>query len=222
MRHDHKNEAYILGEMQWAFSQLNVKFTDKLFSKFFSKHCDRAYHNYNHIAHLLKKYDECIDKKYCIKNPCITMAALYHDIVPDPLQSASYFLKTFNNKIVPHDGGIIWHIIVSTMSVHSVKSDDEKLFHDLDWSILAESKANFIEYEKQIQQEYGSCTWAEYKEERISFLHDAITVQRGGVYFTPWAQSNKWQQKALTNFKKVLKPMLAKGPCHEANFKPSP
>ena len=176
----------LLAHTSDIFSQ-NVK--QLLFQKYQEPH--RAYHNLSHIYNLLQLADQYFPNG----NRVFELAIWYHDIIYQPqqrdneLQSANLFLKHFKSDKSPlfflNEENILWikETILSTYG-HQPRQDDfnQKLFLDIDLSILAADEITYLQYAKAIREEYNVYSDELYKAGRKQVLEHFL--QRPFIFFT--------------------------------------
>jgi len=114
----------------------------------------------------------------------LILSTIFHDIVYDPksvvneIMSVEYMRNHITEKTDEKIIDDVEDMIFATMS-HDLTDNrfDENtlLFLEYDLKILTKSFFDLLEWEKQIQKEYGFIKWETYKKERIKILNKLNT-----------------------------------------------
>lgn len=165
---------------------------------------NRMYHNLHHIQSLLtlsKQY------RHLLQSPkTVDFAIWYHDAVYDASQSdneelSAKLAKDHLTKLCLDEEMVsdCCKYIMATKNHQlnqEVDSFDVQFFLDIDLSILATDRTTYLEYTKQIRQEYHMYPEALYHEGRKKVLAHFLGMRR--IYKTGRLQ-NLWEQQAREN-----------------------
>lgn len=166
------------------FTRKELDFLNELVKNYSSK--ERYYHNLSHVETLLKltnKYKHLLSSLKTIQ-----FAIWYHDAIYDASKndneerSAELARKRLTkmgvNEAIVKD---CCNLILSTKShklTHEEKSFDAKFFLDIDLSILATPKSEYLNYSKQIRQEYKMYSDELYLQGRKKVLSNFLNTER--------------------------------------------
>jgi predicted metal-dependent HD superfamily phosphohydrolase len=138
----------------------------------------RHYHNLNHISTLLESAEECRNK---IADPdSLLFAIWFHDIVykataSDNEEKSALSAQKFLSDLKVPQGKInkVCQMILATknhMDLPNNIDSDTEFFLDFDLKILGAERTAYIEYTKQIRQEYRLIPAFLYKPGRKKVL----------------------------------------------------
>jgi predicted metal-dependent HD superfamily phosphohydrolase len=92
--------------------------------------------------------------------------------------------------------------LILTTKYHVASSDpDAGLLLDVDLSILGQPEERFLEYEKQIREEYAWVPESIFKSKRAEIL--AAFLSRGRIYATEWFLE-RYETAARINLRQSL------------------
>ncbi|MBL4708042.1 MAG: hypothetical protein JKY48_06345 [Flavobacteriales bacterium] len=147
---------------------------------------DRYYHNLIHIESLLlltKQYEHLLNSPKTIQ-----FAIWYHDSIYNSSknnneeQSAELAkLQLAKMDVSQNLISDCYDLIIATKTHQLSKklnSFDAQFMLDIDLSILAATKENYIEYSKQIREEYKICSEEHYNKGRKSVLQYFLNSER--------------------------------------------
>lgn len=165
----------------------------------------REYHNFVHIAHVLRELDEV---KELAADRQVELALWYHDAVYDTRakdneeKSAELvgeeFGKTKVNAQLVEKSKLL---VLATKHQKSPETHDEKLLVDIDLSILGRPEKEFDEYERDIRSEYAWVPEEQFRQGRKRILQSFL--DRSTIYSTDFFR-NKYELKARENLKRSL------------------
>lgn len=165
---------------------------------------DRFYHNLSHIEALLKLSEEHRQLLESQKN--IDFVIWYHDAIYDASKSnneeeSAQLAKKDLTKL-GLDANIIencYDLIIATKT-HQLPKDldsfDSQFLLDIDLSILASERDQYIEYTQHIRKEYTIYPDSIYKEGRKKVLRHFLEMEH--IYKTELFQ-NLWEFRAKEN-----------------------
>lgn len=133
---------------------------------------NRFYHNLDHIAAMLRRFNEVKSA-----DTSIEFAIWYHDVVYDPRavdneeKSADFFRDDLGSILPVAFTEKVCRLIMATDHRTPSSGDvDESLIRDIDLSILSEKSEIYHKYAKAIRQEYAHVPDAAYREGRAKVL----------------------------------------------------
>ncbi|MEM7372259.1 MAG: hypothetical protein AAF587_26815 [Bacteroidota bacterium] len=149
----------------------------------------RQYHNLLHLRHLLKQWGEHED---LMDEPIgVALAIWFHDLIYEPLrpdneeQSARRAEQILLSWQV--DQALVQRVklLIEDTAKHMPGTDllDNRLFLDMDLSILGSEPDAYVTYARQIREEYYQLPEAVYTAGRIQVLDRFL--QRPFLFFTP-------------------------------------
>ena len=155
----------------------------------------RAYHTWKHIEEGWKEFDAV---RYMFKDPCeAEIAWFFHDYIYVPGNSeneqesadvAALYCTRFNLGEEFKDK-VVNFIIKGSLKP---QTEDQELFHDIDFSILGQSFQRYCQYATSIKREFSNFPLSE----RIKFLEKVLQQER--IYYTePFRK--KFEKKARSN-----------------------
>ena len=166
----------------------------------------RAYHNFVHVASMLREFDEVRDY---IENPeQFEIAIWYHDAIYNTKEknneekSAELAQKTLIKAgIKPEFINNVTKLILATKHQETPQKTDEQYLIDLDLSILRESQREFDEYELDVREEYSWVPEETFKAKRAEILQ--FFLDRDNIYLTELFR-NKYKDQAIKNLTKSI------------------
>ena len=143
----------------------------------------RRYHNLRHVAECLSEMDSA--RGLANSAAAVELALWFHDAVYDTHaadnEQRSAELARQQLEAARVDEGLIAQIerlVLSTRS-HSVEMDgDAPLLVDIDLSILGKPQERFLEYERQIREEYEWVPEKLFREKRAEILKGFLSRPR--------------------------------------------
>lgn len=165
---------------------------------------NRIYHNLNHIEALLKFSEEY---KHLLNSPeTIDFTIWYHDAIYDASKSNNEEKSAELAKLHLTQLGLskqlienCYKLIIATQTHtlnNSLNSFDAQFLLDIDLSILAAERKQYIEYTQQIRKEYKMHPDSLYNEGRKKVLKHFLEMEN--IYKTELFQ-NLWEEKAKEN-----------------------
>lgn len=162
------HELYVPAQLQHLSADIRV-LVDKEYSS-----AGRYYHTKIHVQEMLVHYQQV---HHLLERPLeVYLAIIFHDMVYVPnnqdneMQSVKYamtFIAAYGLAGLV-DVDIISRLILLTATHTKIKvslTSDEKLFIDMDMAILGTSWERFLEYDREVEQEYR----AYYNERQYLF-----------------------------------------------------
>lgn len=168
-------------------------------------HAERKYHNLNHLRELLHYFDSY---KNQLEHPIeVEYAIFYHDIVynvwskKNELNSAELAIDLLIH--VEKDDKCLEriHQLIMATKDHTSYTNDEKWMIDFDLAILGQSWDIYLEYTKQIREEYKSVPNFMYRRGRKKVLQHFLNKKR--IYATDTFYE-QYELIARENLKKEL------------------
>ncbi|THB65014.1 MAG: hypothetical protein D6B27_09370 [Gammaproteobacteria bacterium] len=172
------NNQQLQSRWQKLFSHIPEKVSAEYFNSLSNKYSEphRHYHNLEHIAQTLIAMDEITAiAEYPFTIEC---ALWFHDCIYDTASktneadSADYAVKVLENLSVKKaDIEIIANYIMATCHPANPQTNDEKLIHDIDLSLLATGDDDqLLNYERKIRREYFQYSDNDYIHGRVGVL----------------------------------------------------
>ncbi|MFC6052239.1 metal-dependent hydrolase [Acinetobacter sp. Ac_877] len=165
----------------------------------------RHYHTVQHIIECLDHFQEI---KANLNSPLLVELAIwFHDVVYDPLakdnelQSAEKMKAFFSNFLPECAIDQIFKWILASQKHESSKDSDLSYFLDIDLAILGSNEKRFLEYEKQIGDEYIAVKKEVYILKRAKVLEHFYSMEM--IYKTPFFQE-KFETNAKLNLVSLL------------------
>lgn len=141
----------------------------------------RHYHTVQHIIECLDHFQEI---KANLNSPLLVELAIwFHDVVYDPLakdnelQSAEKMKAFFSNFLPECAIDQIFKWILASQKHESSKDSDLSYFLDIDLAILGSNEKRFLEYEKQIGDEYIAVKKEVYVLKRAKVLEHFYSME---------------------------------------------
>lgn len=163
------------------------------------------YHTHQHIVECLELFYEIKDQ---LNDPiAVELAIWFHDVIYDPQafdneeQSAKLMLKHGVGILKKAELEKVARWIIATKKHLPSKEHDLKYLLDIDLAILSASPQRFMEYEKQIQQEYVWVSPEVYQIKRTEVLMQFY--QQQPLFQTEYFQQ-KFEDAAKNNLAQVL------------------
>jgi predicted metal-dependent HD superfamily phosphohydrolase len=150
----------------------------------------RHYHTTQHLFECLNLFKEYNDsnKTGVQERLKISLALCYHDVVYKPLnknnerKSSEYFTEHFQNTILPlcfdHTVVLAWIKFCKGVKTLIRKSDhkteprtlSEKITRDIDLAIIGADPDRYVEYERQVREEYFHIPYSRFIDARADAL----------------------------------------------------
>jgi len=165
---------------------------------------NRFYHNLNHIEVLLKLSDEY--KHLLNSQKAIDFTIWYHDAIYDGSKNNNEQKSAELAKLHLTQLGLseqlvenCYKLIIATKT-HTLNKSlnyfDAQFLLDIDLSILATERKQYIEYTQQIRKEYKMYPDFLYRKGRKKLLKHFLEMEN--IYKTQLFQ-NRWEEKAKEN-----------------------
>ena len=166
----------------------------------------RTYHNFVHIAHLLREVDSA---RKIIENPDhVEMALWYHDAVyqsrlPGNEEKSAELAQQrlgsagVNNTFIDE----VASLVLATKHQFIPQKKNEKYLVDIDLSILGKPEAEFDEYELDVREEYSWVEDDDFKKGRSEILSGFL--QRDNIYSTDFFRG-KYEESARKNLQRSI------------------
>ncbi len=174
-------------------------------------HPERAYHNLEHIAWSLARFDEV--RGLAVAPDEVEFAIWLHDCVFFPERSDNEERSADAAAMIAGLLGVsgdfvksVRSMIVRTRHEGSCAIGDEALIVDIDLSILGASDEAYARYRRLIREEYGFASDELFNEGRCAFLERMLG--RSVVYSTPWFRQ-ELEIRARDNMTRELDELLA-------------
>jgi predicted metal-dependent HD superfamily phosphohydrolase len=161
----------------------------------------RRYHNLRHIAECLNELDPV---RGLVQAPnAVELAVWFHDAVydthaADNEERSAALARSELQKLGAGEVLIstIERLVLATKR-HDVSLDnDAPTLVDVDLSILGQSPERFLEYERQIREEYGWVPQQTFCEKRAEILKSFLARKR--IFSTEWF-FNRYEVRARAN-----------------------
>lgn len=172
----------------------------------------RAYHNGDHIAYCLGMANA---HRFAANDPdAVEMAVWFHDAIyhsqrrPEGLPSNEALSAQFADDILVHSEvslafreRVTGLILATQHTPETVRTSDQMLIADIDWSPIGWSWKTFERNREKIRLEYGHLSYVEFASGRKASLIDALN--RKSQFYLP-AFKKKFEERALQNLRKEL------------------
>lgn len=185
------NDIYVINEF---WSEIEGEYSEK----------NRCYHN---LSHLENVYNQLVEVKDEVLNwETVLFSLFYHDIVYDVLsadneeKSSKYAAQRMKQMNVPDD--IIENCTLQILATkgHIFNSNsDVNYFIDADLSILGMSFETYLEYAKNVRQEYAIYSESEYNFGRKRVLKHFLEMEK--IFKTDYF-CGKFELKAKENLRR--------------------
>lgn len=161
---------------------------------------DLPYHNWQHIRHALQQLE-----KWQINRNQLTplfWAIVLHDMYYKPQcthneRRSERMSRRIIPFLTPQQRQACWRLIKSTQFGSTLAKKDEKIMHDIDYSILGSSPEQYVRYATAIRQEHGHICDATYREGRSHFLQSQMTQPM----FQTKRGKKLWGKQAVQNIR---------------------
>lgn len=144
----------------------------------------RHYHNLGHIESMLTRFDDVGST-----DDRLEMAIWFHDAVYEPTQadnednSAKLFQRLLEAELDSIFSKTVVRLILATRhGVHRPELQEEALMVDLDLSILAAPRDEYLKYSRAIREEYGHVLEEAFNIGRAAVLRGFLDRN---IYTTP-------------------------------------
>ena len=177
----------------------------KIVNAYSSSH--RNYHTLEHVNHCLSILDQVpiqIDEENDLR-----FAIWFHDIVYDPkseeneIQSAQIAYDWLNKQAVGNPDQVR-NLILSTANYLEPATDQLSymVLHDIDLAILASDETIYLQYQKEIREEFSHLQDEEFLYARRKFLKAVLELN---PLYAIEAYQHQWEEKARQNISNELK-----------------
>lgn len=183
----------------WSSAEVSrtpVGWYERLTAAYSESH--RHYHNQQHIAECLAELDQA--QRLAHQPAAVEIALWFHDAVYDPkaVDNEERSAILANQCLVEANAsdGLIKTVtnLVMATKAHVIDADaDAGLMVDVDLSIFGKGEIRFLEYEKQIRDEYAWVPDSLYASKRAEILERFLA--RPTLYATDWFRA-KYEQSA--------------------------
>jgi len=166
----------------------------------------RAYHNFVHVVHLLREFDEILG---LIENPNqVEVALWYHDAIYDTRaedneeKSAELVERRLAKSGISKEFiDEVKKMILATKHGKTPQDKDTKYLIDIDLSILGKPIKEFDEYERDIRFEYAWVPENQFKERRRAILQEFLG--RDSIYLTNFFKQ-RYENQARCNLERSI------------------
>ncbi|KAF1980154.1 hypothetical protein BU23DRAFT_3124 [Bimuria novae-zelandiae CBS 107.79] len=151
----------------------------------------RAYHNLNHIRHMLNLIPSNRRRKREL-----TYATWFHDCVYDPkakhgrnerdsirlweehVEDCGCFISDIKDIVSLMIECTITHTLPSDISLGDEETELLKRFLDMDMDILASPRAEYLDYAEKVRKEYSHFTDEQFRKGRIEFFRGELKKEK--------------------------------------------
>ncbi len=168
----------------------------------------RAYHTLQHLSECLERFDWAVTDHIFQNSALAEMALWYHDAIYQPRASdnerrSAEWAYGFLNKsgIRSEECKLVHSIIMATRHDQAPREPMSQLVVDIDLSILGAEPARFVEYEKQVREEYQWVPGFLYKKKRRKLLQ--AFLDRPRLYCTELFY-RAYEHRARENLKRSI------------------
>ena len=194
--HQYSNDRDII---QQFWNEIETKYSGK----------SRKYHSLKHIERMFQVYDRAGSQFQLEDSDMLEFAIWYHDIIysatkkNNEVKSAQLAKLRLASLGIEEERNKLCHNLILSTKDHSPleESIDNKLMIDLDLEILAADWKDYLEYTKQIREEYKIYPDFLYKKGRKKALEHFL--QKEKIYQTDWFR-DMLESKARANIKKEI------------------
>lgn len=191
------NPCYDKEVMKSIFELLRHAYTER----------HRYYHNLRHIESCLQEFQKF--QGMCQSPEAIELAIIYHDVVYVPgsainEQASADRVSYDMNRLGLSSAlrGAVCSMIVQTYHRDRGIDEDSRILLDIDMSILARDKIEYIDYELGVRREYTPVVSSEgLITGRRFFLTDLL--KKSSIYQTQYGLDN-YEAKARDNIRKTI------------------
>ncbi len=185
--------------------QVSLRDRERLMKDLFLQYAEdhRSYHNLEHILNCLWELDQLPDGE--ANKETLELAIWYHDYIYKPqgtkneCESAERMLEGLKDYAPMIFLNEVKSIIISDPNANDL-SCNQKIFLDIDHSILGQREIEYMVYRQNIVLEFNSVPHLWFKMKRKAFLKRV--VERGG--FLTEIFRTKYQEIALRNIEGEL------------------
>lgn len=196
-------------KLQW--SALATKYSNdiNLINQCFEAICNayteshRHYHNLGHISTMLSEINNSSDNS--LDKDSLLFATWFHDIVYNPrgndneAQSAIVAINNLTQLAVPREKiELVEKLIIATANHTKAPANDDNLnfFLDCDLKVLSFNKEDYLQYAKNIREEYKHVIGFLYKNGRKKILKKFL--ESSSIYRTDYFKNN-YEEQARKN-----------------------
>jgi predicted metal-dependent HD superfamily phosphohydrolase len=166
----------------------------------------RRYHTLQHLSECLNEFDA--SKDLACDVVAVEFAIWFHDAVYDPHASDNEERSAELARKCLSEGGARPDLVAAVVTLviatkNHIVSDhpDSALLIDIDLSILGQPVARFVEYERQVREEYAWVPKILFKRKRAAILRNFLDRPR--LYNTDLF-FRKYEESARANLRKSL------------------
>lgn len=172
---------------------------DDLVARYGEPH--RRYHTLRHLREMLHEFAESAGDA---QHPAEVAAAIwFHDAIYDPTRHDNEERSAQLAQSVLGEAGVrpdvcarIGALILATSHRASSCAGDAQLLVDIDLGVLAADRDRFIEYERQVREEYAFVPDSTFREKRRAILQGFLA--RPHIYGSARFR-NRWEAAARAN-----------------------
>jgi predicted metal-dependent HD superfamily phosphohydrolase len=182
-----------------------IPWFERLVAAYSERH--RHYHNQSHICECLAEFDSA--RHLARRADCVELALWFHDAVYNPKASDNEEQSAALAGHCMEEAGMptrlvstVNGLIMATKHHNAGPDEDAALMIDIDLSILGQSKDRFLEYERQIREEYAWVPRIIFGRKRAKILEQFLTRER--IYSTDWFRK-KYEEQARHNLQASIK-----------------
>lgn len=195
----------------WTLTAKQLSLDDDTTQNFYASLYDaygevqRHYHSIQHIVECLEHFHQI--KTHLDDALSVELAIWFHDVIYNPQandneqQSADCMQQMLKNVLGAKQVAKIYAWILATKTHAPTADADLAYLLDIDLAILASDPMRFVEYERQIQQEYAWVEPALYVQKRQQVLRHFLEMQP--LYQTPLFQK-RYERLAKQNLAQIL------------------
>ena len=182
-----ENEDFFKSETEFLWIKITKKYSEK----------GRAYHNLQHLENMflaLKPFESIVEDLSVLK-----FSIWFHDIIYDAtkknneLKSAEMARKELENLGMKKERIERCYEQIMSTKIHLLQGDyqsfDERLLLDLDLDVLSWDWEKYLEYTKQIREEYKIYPNFLYRKGRKAAMQKFL--ERPKIYFTKFYKEEK-------------------------------
>ncbi len=153
---------------RWPLDSL-LEVRDELLEAYGSQ--DRSYHDVRHLAEVLDRLDDL-----CCDDPAVQLAAWFHDAVYDGATGDEERSAAWAERVLPPELAPEVARLVRLTETHRPADDDPagQDLCDADLAILAAPSDRYAEYARDVRQEYGYVSDADFAAGRAAVLRDLL------------------------------------------------
>lgn len=166
----------------------------------------RRYHTLQHLSECLNEFDA--SKDLARDAVAVEFAIWFHDAVYDPRASDNEERSAeLAQRCLTEAGAradliaVVATLVIATKNHIVSDRPDSALLIDIDLSILGQPEARFLEYERQVREEYSWVPKILFKRKRAAILRDFLDRPR--LYNTELF-FKKYEESARANLRKSL------------------